>query len=540
MITKAKTHTETIQKWENFHKNYSLDSKEILNTELGSGGTLIERYNDAALEIQRLLQECEDKNIGFRALGNRWSLSHLPHHHERMQDNYHMNIILEIAEREMHTNSSFNAKDLFFVECGNIIKELTNYFEDRGRSLKASGASNQQSIAGAISTGVHGSAFGFGAIHDSVVGLNLVIGPNEDDIVYLEKSSAPALNDEFAKKINARVIRDDAMFNAAVVGLGAFGFIHGIVIETKPIFLLKRFVRRMKAEDALKLATTLDFSDVKLVGEDLPQKYKQLTPYHFKLFINPYKTKKDQKKEDTYLAEFMYEEDYPANGVYEKPMKDVNFGLHPCLITAFSKIAANYNDKIPTLIKFLRGEIFPEEGLESTGTLGEIFWDAGYRAPAFAVSFGIDHKVCDKALELLIDVANDAGPVPGAYAMRFVKASDATLAFTKYPVTCVLEMDGIQWDKEVNQDMITLDNFLKAMMQKLVDAGIDFTMHWAKNAYWTYPNLSERMFGDRINTWKEQRYKLLSPKMAEVFSNKFMDDTKLSGPPSSPVVASNT
>ena len=542
MIKRSKTNPQEILKWENFHKNYSLDSTELLITELGEGGTVLELYNDVAKEIQRLLKDCKDKNIGFRALGNRWSLSHLPHHHERMQENYDMNIIMEVADSEMDTTSQLDAKELFFVECGCIIKEITNYVEDRGRSLKASGASNQQSIAGATSTGVHGSAFEFGAIHDSIVGLNLIIGPHKDDIIYLEKSSKPALNEDFAKKINARVIRNDDLFNAAVVGLGAFGFVHGIVIETEPIFLLKRYVRKMKAEDAKKLATTMDFSDLKLVGEDIPSEFKSETPYHFKLFINPYKTKKDRKKEDIYLAEFMYRADYPEDGKYDKPMKDVNFGLHPCLITAFSKIAAEYNNKIPKLIKFLRGEIFPKEGLEATGTLGEIFWDAGYRAPAFAVSFGIDHKECDRALELLIEVANEDGPVPGAFAMRFVKGSDALMAFTKYPVTCVLEMDGIQWDEEVNKKMISLNEFLKAMMQKLIDAGIEFTMHWAKNAYWKYPNLAERMFGDRIETWKELRYELLSPQMADIFSNQFMDDTNLSGPPEppTPAIASNT
>ena len=80
-----------------------------------------------------------------------------------------------------------------------------------------------------------------------------------------------------------------------------------------------------------------------------------------------------------------------------------------------------------------------------TGTIAEIFWDAPYQGPAFACAVGIDHTYSLQALELLAALARDEGPVPGIYAMRFIKQSKATLAFTKFPVTCMLEIDGLIW-----------------------------------------------------------------------------------------------
>ena len=130
------------------------------------------------------------------------------------------------------------------------------------RSLKASGASNGQSIAGCSSTGTHGAAFNVGAVHDAIVGLHIVTGP--DRHVWLEKKSNPVASDEFIKWLGAEPIKDDDIFNSAVVSFGSFGFIHGMLIETEPVFLLEQFrTGNIVYNDALKLAMNdLDFSGI--------------------------------------------------------------------------------------------------------------------------------------------------------------------------------------------------------------------------------------------------------------------------------------
>src|SRR5687768_10799655 len=225
----ATTTKHEIGSWDTFHNNGPFKTKVLYKTSLAGKGnmpSLIDRYNDAAKEIQRLLKEAMDKQEGFRAYGSAWSMNHIAHQKDNMHFNAEMNLKKAILEDEHDANSPFQRENLFFFQCGNIIKEMHKFTFDHGKMIKATGASNGQTIAGCISTGVHGSALDAGSVQDYVVGLNLIIGPDANDNVYLERESEPALNDVFANRINARVIRNDAMFNAALVGLGAFGFIH--------------------------------------------------------------------------------------------------------------------------------------------------------------------------------------------------------------------------------------------------------------------------------------------------------------------------
>ena len=155
------------------------------------------------------------------------------------------------------------AADLFFVECGMSVLDVNEKLEQDSnpkRSLKASGASNGQSIAGCTSTGTHGSAFKVGAVHDTIVGLHIVVSP--DRHVWLEKKSNPVASDDFINWLGAEAIKDDELFNAAVVSFGSFGFIHGILLETEPIFLLEQFrAGNIVYNDALRFAmNNLEFS----------------------------------------------------------------------------------------------------------------------------------------------------------------------------------------------------------------------------------------------------------------------------------------
>ena len=84
------------------------------------------------------------------------------------------------------------AEDLVFTQCGMSMLQMSKELETENgwmRSLKASGASNGQTMAGATATGTHGAAFKVGAVHDTIVGLHMITGP--DKHVWLEKASYP-------------------------------------------------------------------------------------------------------------------------------------------------------------------------------------------------------------------------------------------------------------------------------------------------------------------------------------------------------------
>lgn len=518
----ATTKTHKLNEWDTMHNNGPFPLKTLYVTHLEGDGIIpdkIERYNDAAKEIQRLIKKTNDENEGFRAYGSAWSMNNIAHHRDRMHYNGFMNIHMPIAKKNRHNDSDFDASNLFLFECGCTIKRVSEVLSAHGKSLKTTGASNGQTIAGCISTGVHGSALNVGAVQDYIVGLNLIIGPNPDDIIYIERHTQPALKDAFAKRISPRVIRNDKLFNAALVGLGGFGFIHGVVLEAEPQFLLKRYVKKIDKNIALELADTLDFknSSFKIPEETTADGFGK-TPYHYKIFINQY------SNEPEYVLELMYKKPFKPD--YDDPFPIIKQSLYRDLIYLFTKIAENFPKSIPWLVKRLRKSILPKVDEKLTGTLPEIFWDAPYQGPAFACSVGVNHKDSSKALKLLADLTNNEGPIPGIFAMRFVKQTKATLGFTKFPVTCMLEIDGVLWKK--TRKIMSLEEFSKRMIEVLRDNNIPFTIHWGKNSDWEFPGLLKLMYSDDdIQQWKSYRQSLLSEDMAKLFSNDFLETVGL-------------
>ena len=518
----ATTIKHEIGSWNTFHNNGPFPTKVLYETSLETKGNMPsfnDRYNDAAKEIQRLIKSALASQQGFRAYGSAWSMSHIAHQKDNMHFNAAMNLKRAVSAEEMHVNTSFLQENLFFFQCGNIIKEISNFLFDHGKSLKVTGASNGQTIAGCISTGVHGSAWDVGAVQDSVVGINLIIGDTADDIVYLERHTKPALNATFASRINARVIRNDGLFNSALVSLGSFGFIHGVVIEAEDRFLLTRYVKKIDKALALQLAQSMDFenSDFQIDGEtDVNGKPNR--PFHYKVFINPY------VNDPEYVVELMYKKPYRSD--YPDPIPKIKTAVYRDLILLFSYIAEKFKNSIPTLIKVLQTSILPPVDMEITGTLREIFWDTGFQGPAYACSVGIDISDSPTALKLLVDLAKDEGPIPGIYAMRFVKQSGATLAFTKFPVTCMLEIDGLIWNPKDNN--ISLPKFCTRIIEVLQANNIAFTLHWGKNADWSFPGLIQYMYGNSAQEWVSHRSALLRKETAALFSNDFLQDTALS------------
>lgn len=516
----AHTVVRHVTQWDNYHFNGPWPTKLLLD--IDTDGNIVSkyaRYNDAAQEVQRLIQDSVASNERFRAYGMSWSLSNIAHQKDRMLFNARLNIKFEISDDLLHPARSFKSENLFFIQCGTLVKEITEFIFKKGKSLKTCGASNGQTIAGAIATGVHGASLDVGSIQDYVVGLNLIVGPNPEDIVYIERQSAPALNEAFAAKINARVIRNDALFNAALVGLGSFGFVHGVVIEAEDRFLLKRYVRKLNPADAIALAESLDFANGRFnIPAELDSNGTAKRPFHYKLYINPYNEKED------FVSEIIYK--HPYRDDYADPIPLIQKAIYKDLPSFIAAFAARYKRLIPAILTALAKEAFPSVDEDLEGTLGEIFWDTTQQGAAFGAGFAVDHTEASKALSVFKDTISKFGPIPGILSMRFVKKTEATLGFTRFPMNCVLEIDGVLW--EGNQNMISLDDFLTRVVEAFKQAGIKFALHWGKNGPWSFPGLVDYMYGDLDDDWKNQRSSLLSKQMADLFSNDFLDTVKLS------------
>ncbi|PGH30805.1 D-arabinono-1,4-lactone oxidase [[Emmonsia] crescens] len=102
------------------------------------------------------------------------------------------------------------------VEAGIRLRDLGVELEKYGLTLPNLGSIDEQSIAGVISTGTHGSSLRYGLLSQSVLALNILLA-------------------------NGQVVRCSAennveLFRAALVSLGAIGIITEMTLETVPSF----------------------------------------------------------------------------------------------------------------------------------------------------------------------------------------------------------------------------------------------------------------------------------------------------------------
>ena len=469
----------------------------------------LEAYNRVTKEFQSIIAHAVQAGKSLRAQGSSWSLSKVGVTEHELINTKALRIGFTLPASQTSSSYVGDRAALRFLECGYSIAEVNRVlFKDR-LSLKASGSNNGQTLPGAVSTNTHGSAFKFGATPDFVVGIHLITGPSKH--VYLERATYPVVKPRFAAMLGAELIRDDTLFNAALVSFGSFGIIHGMMIEARKLFLLHAYRSFRKFNPALKNAiSTLDFS-----GLALPKPASKL--YHFQVTCNPNEGT-PPKEAAVYL---MFEG--PWTEEYEPPDWDdgaagpgaSGLELMGGLIEA---IPSPLNELVkPLLNAQVRGHLAP---YEITGTFIDLFRGEKTRGKAFASGIGLPLSRSLDALSVAFDTyANFGAVLPVLLTMRFVKGTKALLGFTKFDTTCVLEVDGINTQK-------TRD-YANAVWNNLEQAGIPFTMHWGKlNSFLTKARV-KNIYGDNVKKWIESRETLLSPDVRKVFTNDFLKSVGL-------------
>jgi len=481
--------------WNNLHETYRQQIQDLYHLANDPNAGALDGYNDTTAGIQKIITDAIASGTPLRPLGGNWSLSPITATPGIILDTKSLNTIFPITAHSVHADFTGDAASLYMAQCGNGIWELNKFLTGQGRSLSASGASNGQTIAGAIATGTHGAGISFGATQDSVVGFHIITGPNSH--IWLERETEPIMSDAFAAKLGATPVRDDEAFNAALVSVGAFGFIHGVMIRTEPEYLLEAYLRLVPYDDELKQQLrSLDFS-----YSHLP--HPGVTPFHFGCLFNPYAM--DKGAYMTVMYKIPYTHDYtppPPAGEGIGPGDDA-----PCFI---GKITDLIPEAVPIMVnKVLAGNLKPYE--QKMGRLGEIFNNTALRGKVASAAVGFSPDDIQTVIDLLLNVNESSGPFVGVFAFRYVKASLATMAFTRFtPITCVLELDGVQSNG-------TLD-FYSAVWANLQEAGIKFTFHWGKMNILDAAMVRD-MYGDALDSFLSARARTIDAATAQILSN---------------------
>lgn len=499
-----KIYKHGLKSWQNLHGNISQSITDFYDLANETSGTALENYNDTTKGIQGLLQEAISSGVPVRPLGANWSLSPIAATSGILLNTKYLNSRFSISQNQVSNAYPKDAGMLVLAQCGMAIWELSEWLEARGQSLSAVGASNGQTIAGAIATGTHGAALNFGAIHDAVVGLHLITGP--DDHIWLERASYPVVADSLAEKLGARFVRDDDAFEAAVVGLGAFGFVHGVLLEAEDRFLLEGYRRRVPFDASYKnLIAHLDFA-----SPLMPIPGAQ--PFHFQTMLNPY-----DLDGGAYLT-VMYKRPYHAG--YTPPAPN-GAGVGPgddaaCFIGKISEVAPALVPPVVRAVAEKSLTLFDKQ----EGTLAEIFNNTTLAGKVASAAVGLPVSYVTQVMDILLEQNKKAGPFTGLFAFRFVKQSKALMAFTRFSPTCVLELDGVQSSRTFS--------FYDAVWNALEAAGIPYTFHWGKMNSMN-PVRIERMYGDNLRRFMAARARFVSGPTIAAMSNQALKDWGLTG-----------
>ncbi|HEU0101891.1 MAG TPA: D-arabinono-1,4-lactone oxidase [Mycobacteriales bacterium] len=139
--------------------------------------------------------------------------------------------VLLRLDRHAGLVSADRASGRVTVEAGMLLEQLNPLLDQLGLALSNLGDIDRQSVAGAISTGTHGTGARLGGLASQVVGLELVLA--DGTVVACSADTEPEL------------------FAFARVSLGALGLVSTVTLQCEPAFALHAQERPMPLAEVL-------------------------------------------------------------------------------------------------------------------------------------------------------------------------------------------------------------------------------------------------------------------------------------------------
>jgi len=481
----------------NFHGTVKGPAAERWYIANEPGGPAIAGLRKTAARLQSLVQAAVAAGTRLRCHGARWSFSEIcdPAGGWILQTDQ-LNWQFRLAATSLDPGFRGLAGELLLAQCGASIAEINAELENGGQALRTSGASNGQTIAGAIGTGIHGSAVDVGALQSQVAGLHLVTATRS---LWLERPSDPVMGAEFAAKLGAELVRDDLLFEAALVSLGALGIVHAVLLRTTGRYLLRSWLMPLPTADVKRALNTLDFS-----GAPLP--LPDARPYFFQAVMDP-------ARADTMHCTVRYKHPCPPDYVRDNALKsgyEAGNDL-PGVLAKLLDVAPAMRQTVVSLL--IKSELRPFA--DRLGLPGETYSYTAARPGSAGSAMAVPVGYTSRALDLSRSVFAVNTGAPVILACRFVQRSPGLLAFTRYDPCCVLDVDGV--------DNEAVRNVMEGVRAAFDADGLPYAQHWGKLHGLTEARV-RASYGSNIDRWSSARHMLLPDKAErDVFSIPLFD-----------------
>lgn len=203
-------------------------------------------YPTCLEELIAIVRSAAQQNKNVRAVGSSWSFSDIAVTPGYVVETSHLDRVLTtvlpnalLAAHVITQLVNTQSHHLVHVEAGIQLENLMTILDGTGRAPYTMGGAAGQTLAGVLSTSVHGSHFRLPPFPDSVRAIHLVgpdgmqhwIEPKDrpiTDYVKLQAALGP----------NVQIHYDDEWFDAALVTVGGLGIIYAVVFEVTDQYML--------------------------------------------------------------------------------------------------------------------------------------------------------------------------------------------------------------------------------------------------------------------------------------------------------------
>ncbi|OYY73134.1 hypothetical protein [Sphingomonas sp. 28-63-12] len=468
---------------------------------------------------------------------------------------------------DIHPHCQTPAKRIAFASGGTRLRELVRWAEGFGLTVPTSGTHLGPTLAGGFGTASHGSKIGYGGLQNMVLGMHLVCGASEH--VWIERRSHPVLSDSGVKQLDigsgnpVRVVRDDAMFEDALVHLGGMGIVNGVAVElvdNQPFGLLKRdvavnadWLAEISCGQFAKVAKRLGFAGA---------------PAFYEITFDPHAPFGKHALHTMYFAATAKTIGSTSHAGLMRPGDAVAaMATTMAAVGAAARPAVSLPDPTAPVLRYLLEgnssafDYYRSKGMFEPGLMpfkpgpggatsyvwGQLHGDditGGIPGALYNASFAVPRSDLRKAIPLICEAVKD---LPGSFVftVRFVSHPGGSLAFTRFEENAVIEIDGLSpfvcnlQAAQLPPETPQIDDLRKmlALLAQTVPKGaalirrtlekahIPYSMHWAKlgdldkpKVYADFGNPSES--DSMIRRWRKTREALLSPLGRAIFWNE--------------------